>query len=246
MRRECRVIVDPPGAGDWNMAVDEALLHSAAAGITTLRFYQWNEPTLSLGYFQSYLDREQHPPSCPCACVRRTTGGGAILHDRELTYSFTTPLTERMSPAAGALYEAFHATLIEVLRKWRIDARIAGKTIADAGAPPFLCFQRHTPEDVLWGEAKLCGSAQRRHRGALLQHGSVILQTSDQAPEIAGIRQLSGIPIEPGELAAAWQNALAMRLNLALESRPLPSEELRAAREIHDARFASLQWTQRR
>ncbi|MGH8248159.1 MAG: lipoyl protein ligase domain-containing protein, partial [Gammaproteobacteria bacterium] len=162
------------------------------------------------------------------------------------TYSLTTPLTKRISLAAKPLYEALHATLIEVLRGWRIDAHVAGKTKADAGAPPFLCFQRHTPEDVLLGEAKVCGSAQRRHRGALLQHGSVIVQTSDYAPEIAGIHQLSGIPIEPGELAAAWQNALAMRLNLALESRPLTSVESRAAREIRDARFGSDQWTRRR
>ena len=74
------------------MAVDETLLFDAAEnGTATLRFYSWDEPTLSLGYFQRYADREQHTASRTCAVVRRQTGGGAILHDRELTYSLALP-----------------------------------------------------------------------------------------------------------------------------------------------------------
>src|SRR5438445_617792 len=83
----CRLIHDLPGDGPWNMAVDEALLEDAArSGRPTLRFYGWAEPTLSLGYFQPYAQRASHPPSSRCAVVRRPTGGGAILHDAELTY----------------------------------------------------------------------------------------------------------------------------------------------------------------
>src|SRR5690242_1143259 len=86
--KEIRLILDPPAPGSWNMAVDEALLETAAdAGIATLRFYQWNEPTLSLGYFQAAAERNQHSMSSGCPLVRRASGGGAILHDRELTYS---------------------------------------------------------------------------------------------------------------------------------------------------------------
>src|SRR5687768_10145995 len=122
MLRECRVMIDPPSGGAWNMGVDEALLESAAAGVATLRFYQWSEPTLSLGYFQPYGDRQLHAPSRPAACVRRTTGGGAILHDRELTYSFATPATARFSASAEAYYAAFHETLIAVLAERQIEA----------------------------------------------------------------------------------------------------------------------------
>src|SRR5882724_9809402 len=87
-----RLIIDPPAHGAWNMAVDEALLESAAVdGIATLRLYQWSEPTLSLGYFQPAADRQTHPASRECPLVRRASGGGAILHDRELTYSLAIP-----------------------------------------------------------------------------------------------------------------------------------------------------------
>ena len=70
------------------MAVDETLLESAAeTSATTLRFYRWDRPTLSLGYFQQTADRTQHPESADCPLVRRSSGGGAIVHDHELTYS---------------------------------------------------------------------------------------------------------------------------------------------------------------
>src|SRR5688500_9559950 len=96
-----RVITDPPASGAWNMAVDEALLESAATGsVATLRFYEWHEPTLSLGYFQPAADREQHAASRACPLVRRASGGGAIVHDRELTYSLAWPLRDVRAKAA--------------------------------------------------------------------------------------------------------------------------------------------------
>ena len=89
---DTRLIIDRPLPGAWNMAVDEALLLDASEnGSASLRFYGWNAPTLSLGYFQRYDDRDLHAASRDCAVVRRQTGGGAILHDRELTYSLVLP-----------------------------------------------------------------------------------------------------------------------------------------------------------
>ena len=102
--RQIRLLHDPPAAGAWNMAVDEALLETAAdSGVATLRFYQWNEPTLSLGYFQAATDRDQHPASRDCPLVRRASGGGAILHDRELTYSMAMSLPSARSSEATRL-----------------------------------------------------------------------------------------------------------------------------------------------
>src|SRR5581483_5910324 len=96
----CRLLIDPPAAGAWNMSVDEMLLErTSAEGGFQLRFYQWNEPTLSLGYFQAVQDRAGHEASRGCALVRRLSGGGAILHDRELTHMPSTcPSTERLLP----------------------------------------------------------------------------------------------------------------------------------------------------
>ena len=77
---QCRLMIDPPGAGAWNMAVDEMLLEWAAAQRgCCLRFYSWREATLSLGYFQEYRDRAGHGPSRKCPVVRRLTGGGYRL-----------------------------------------------------------------------------------------------------------------------------------------------------------------------
>src|SRR4051794_9804512 len=104
-----QLIIDPPCDGAWNMALDEALLLSAERdGIGALRFYTWREPTLSLGYFQPHADRAAHAASKNCTLVRRASGGGAILHDRELTYSIALPRFHHFAHSAEKLYFAAH------------------------------------------------------------------------------------------------------------------------------------------
>ena len=184
----CRLLRHAPAPGAWNMAVDEVLLERAVA---CLRFYRWSEPTLSLGYFQAYADRREHPPSLPCAAVRRLTGGGAILHDFELTYSIVLPGTHPLAAHRDELYRAVHGSLIEALGQLGIAARLCQPAHKiEAVREPFLCFQRRSPGDVLIGQTKICGSAQRRRYGAVLQHGSLIWQTSAAAPNCPAWRIL--------------------------------------------------------
>src|SRR5205085_4114386 len=172
-----RLLLYPPALGPWNMAVDEALLETAAAtGQATLRFYQWQEPTLSLGYFQVLDDRRHHRPSENCPAVRRASGGGAILHDRELTYSLAIPQSGASRASARRLYEICHQTLIAALGDYGVSAALyrdcsRSGTDDHQNDAPFLCFQRRTCFDVVIGDEKIAGSAQRRRRGALLQHG---------------------------------------------------------------------------
>jgi len=86
------VWIDGPASGAWNMAMDQAMaLHAAEQGCIILRVYQWASPTLSLGYFQSHDDRLAIPGLDEIDCVRRETGGGAIVHDHEITYSVAVP-----------------------------------------------------------------------------------------------------------------------------------------------------------
>ena len=129
------------------------MLGSAAAGQTTLRFYGWSEPTFSIGYFQSHHDRKHHAASQACPLVPRASGGGAILHHYELTYSFATPASTRLASDQSRLYEGFHQTLVEVLRQRGGTAQVwCPDAAAKKGTePPFLCFQRHTAGDVLPG-----------------------------------------------------------------------------------------------
>jgi lipoate-protein ligase A len=247
------------------MALDEALLLSAERdGIAWLRFYTWCEPTLSLGYFQSHADRQLHAASTSCKLVRRASGGGAILHDRELTYSIALPANHRLARRAELLYGAAHRSLIETLGDWKIPAALhvnerplvelaamggTGKRSLPVlkRAEPFLCFQRRTPGDVLLGEHKIGGSAQRRHRGAVLQHGSVLLAKSEFAPELPGVFDLAKNPAQKqGEIRVAWQPRLAERLGVRFEEAAPSNEIVTAAKQICEQKFAAQQWTWRR
>src|SRR5262245_744511 len=131
------------------MAVDEALLIDAAEnGTATLRFYSWSEPTLSLGYFQRYADRQQHAASSGCAVVRRQTGGGAILHDHELTYSLALPASHPLSKQNEKLYRIVHEVFVEILSASNNSSDSAcslqihgGSAKIQPSDEPFLCFQ---------------------------------------------------------------------------------------------------------
>ena len=244
----CRLLIDPPGAGAWNMAVDEVLMGwSAATGGCCLRFYGWREPTLSLGYFQVYGDRDRHAPSLGCPAVRRTSGGGAIVHDRELTYSIVVPCGHPLAVRRLALYRAVHTSLIEQL--WELG--VTASLCAEAGGPtpgrqPFLCFQRRAAGDVLVGPAKVAGSAQRRSPGAVLQHGSVLVGRSPAAPELPGLNELLETPVRETQLAEVWLAGLSRRLGLRCESGPLSEAERRQVGALAQSKYGAEAWTRNR
>jgi lipoate-protein ligase A len=257
----CRLIVDSPADGAWNMALDESLLLSAERdGIAWLRFYQWQEPTLSLGYFQNHADRQLHSASTNCKLVRRASGGGAILHDRELTYSIALPANHPLAKRAELLYNAAHRSLIETLDEWGIRTvqHVTEQQIQPGGTgnrslpalkceEPFLCFKRRSPGDVILGNDKIAGSAQRRHRGAVLQHGSVLLTKSNFAPELPGIFDLSKPPAQKvEELVVAWRPRLAERLGFQLVAADVSADISTAANAIFTEKFGSQAWTCRR
>jgi lipoate-protein ligase A len=257
------LLLDPPAPGPWNMAVDEVLLESAAAeGQCTLRFYGWEEPTLSLGYFQTYADRWQHSASSRSAVVRRSSGGGAILHDRELTYSLAIPSRHPLAIDRLGSYQAVHAALIEVLALWGIEATLFGQQTDQSNSPPsvlpptgyiqnpkqqpFLCFQRRSPGDVLIGLTKIAGSAQRRCRGAVLQHGSILLAQSPAAPELDGVKEITGKEISPHQLVETWLARLANALPITWQGGALSDEQRRRAEMLATQKYATTAWTESR
>lgn len=248
-----RLIIDPPKDGPWNMAVDEALLESAAdSRVASLRLYTWSVPTLSLGYFQPAADRQTHVSSLRCPLVRRASGGGAILHDRELTYSLVLPEKTGLASAARHLYDTCHATLISVLTSLGIPAKLYSQTSSCAAdvdtdeSEPFLCFQRRTCFDIVSGNAKIVGSAQRRRRGSILQHGSILLAQSAFAPELLGIEELTGKPQSDSELIAHWPPRLAGAICRALTPGGLTFDEHNRAEILCRERFAANDWLIRR
>lgn len=244
----CRLLRDAAASGAWNMAVDEALLESAiAGGDCVLRFYQWDEPTLSLGYFQQYDERFGHAASRQSAVVRRASGGGAIMHDRELTYSLVAPPDSPLAAGRLQLYETLHTALIDVLADRGITAALCDPPPRDNDQrQPFLCFQRRAPGDVLVGDVKIAGSAQRRSRGAVLQHGSVLLARSTDAPELDGLAELAGDLIHPDWLAEAWLDRLTSRLSLAWRETPLCDREHARAERCMAEKYGTTLWTEHR
>ena len=226
------------------MAVDEVLLDLAAeSGECAWRFYRWSAPTLSLGYFQTYADRGLHAASQSCSIVRRLTGGGAILHDHELTYSLAVPSDHPLARARQRLYAMVHTTLVETLADWSIFASLCPIQAPDE---PFLCFQRRAPGDVLVGHAKIAGSAQRRRRGAVLQHGSILLQRSAAAPELDSLEDVTGRTVPPEQLIDAWTPRLLRSLQLAWNQTSLTDSQRQAARTLAAARYAADRWTETR
>jgi len=248
----CRLLEDPPLEGATNMAIDEAILFSSGATARpTLRFYSWCRPTLSLGYFQAHAERRTHAASRSCALIRRSTGGGAIVHDRELTYSLIWPsqkLPSGESPlqsmASEWLYKTVHEALIRVLGRRAVQASLAAHATTDS--TDFLCFKRRSVWDMLIGGVKVLGSAQRRSRGAILQHGSLILATSKHAPEIAGLAEVARGAVDTEAIASLWAEEIAAGLNLRFEKVSLENREKDLVEEIAAKKYDSLRWTQRR
>jgi lipoate-protein ligase A len=224
------------------MAVDEATLEEAVAhpsSIPTLRWYRWSEPTLSLGYFQSARDI---PASLTgLTCVRRLTGGGAILHDHELTYSL-------VFPAGSWPRENFLDLVNDVHDEVRLATQglaFVGKKSDEAQPEPFLCFERRSPLDLVGQSLKVVGSAQRKRTGALLQHGSILLRESPQAPHLRSVLSLENDPqIESfidrvtAGLMSRWQGQG--------ESGERTQRELELAESLAREKYASPTWTQRR
>ena len=176
-----RIIIDGPLPGAVNMAVDESILQAVNEGASpaTLRFYRWDEPTISLGYFQKHEDLAlQDGIIQQMPVVRRQTGGGAILHDDELTYSLVLPLNEpKQLTNIENLYQLVHDGYLATLAKLGVRAEYRGGTDSgNAQRGPFFCFARRHRLDLVVDGDKLLGSAQRRIRNAVLQHGSLILR----------------------------------------------------------------------
>ncbi|MFO0908252.1 MAG: lipoate--protein ligase [Isosphaeraceae bacterium] len=246
----CLVLPHEDGDGPLNMARDELLLElvSAEAGIAALRTYGWSVPTLSLGYFQSFRDATADPRWASRPLVRRPTGGGAIWHDQELTYALAVPRCHPLYRRNTELYQVVHATIQELLAAAGMSAaRRGGASASQADAPrPLLCFADRDAEDLVIGPHKVVGSAQRRRAGAILQHGSVLLRTSEATPELPGAIDLTPF----ARLDPAWIGELRRRLPASLGFTTettdwTPTQRLRAE-ELAESTYRHRDWLQRR
>jgi lipoate-protein ligase A len=250
-------LVTAPADGASNMALDEALMRRAVRdGDAVFRIYGWASPTLSLGRNQRARGcyDEAAARSLDVRFVRRPTGGRALLHHREVTYSATLPVSD--ATTASNAYVFINEMLLAGLRMLGVRAGMATATHA---MPPGLrpCFDVPAEHEIVVGPRKLVGSAQWRHRGALLQHGSILIR-DDQAligrlmrepqgdtPRAATLAEALGREPAFDEVAGHMRQALAEATGGAPQAFTVPPDLERESARLR-ASYASDEWTWRR
>ncbi|MBD3675322.1 MAG: lipoate--protein ligase family protein [Planctomycetaceae bacterium] len=179
-------------SGMANMAIDEALLERAIEeGLGHFRLYRWSSPTISLGYFQDYEPEAIPEEMQSLDVVRRLSGGGAILHHHEITYSCSIPAGSRWKDDPAQLYQDIHRLIQAALAHQSFQVEFRGTPKSFPQGEPFLCYSRGDERDLVCGAHKIVGSAQRRRKGAILQHGSILWTQSEYAPQFPGITNLT-------------------------------------------------------
>lgn len=211
------------------MAVDEALLRGADPR-PVLRLYAWSPPALSLGWFQP--DEAFDAAAAQAAgavLVRRLTGGGAIHHDRELTFSIVaTPGADGYPADTLEAYRLVHGALAAALAAVgaRVVPRGAGWPLSTRPRAAEFCFHDHTALDLIdERERKLVGSAQRRAGGRVLHHGSIPLAVPSLTPLSGSVALAAGREVGWDELADAVTPALAEALHAELAPGALSPDE---------------------
>ncbi len=182
MRYQWRLILDPPLSGKENMEKDLELMEDVSSGDCPpiLRLYRWSPPAVSLGYFQ---DENEVVDLGACEkagvdVVRRPTGGRAVLHDHELTYSIIVPETHPFINKGGVMdaYRAISRGIVTAFTLLDIVASITPEGEAQAGLAPGSCFDTPSAYEIKVKGKKVVGSAQLRRDGIVLQHGAIIFK----------------------------------------------------------------------
>jgi lipoate-protein ligase A len=238
-----RLIITSPAAGAWNMALDEAILESVVyhQALPTLRLYAWDPPCLSLGQAQPSSDVDLEELAAQgWDLVRRPTGGRAILHTDELTYSVAARLDEPR--VAGTILESYRrlsGALLRALELLHLQARADQQYPLPEGAQQngAVCFEVPSNYEITVDGKKLIGSAQARRLGGVLQHGSLPLYG-----DLTRITRVLAYP-DPSarESAASRLNAHAATVETFLGRRPTWEEAAEAFRAAF-AEVLDLEW----
>jgi len=266
---EWRFIDSGVNTGAMNMAIDEAVMVHCADGKVppTLRFYRWDPPTLTLGYFQKAaktVDLERCT-ELGIDVVRRLTGGRAVLHDKELTYSLIMGKNSREVPeSVTQSYKILSKGLLLGLRYLGIPATMSKPArsngqMSTSGA----CFDALSSYELEVGGKKIVGSAQARRFGAILQHGSVMNDLSvdtlfavlreddpkrkESAKErflekATSIRHVTGSAVSWEDLSSAFFRGFSEALGVTFFISSLTESELSMAMTLATEKYGSPGW----
>ncbi|OPZ84475.1 MAG: Octanoyltransferase LipM [bacterium ADurb.Bin429] len=251
--------LDGPGA--FHMAADVAIAEAIRAGqaLPTLRFYRWAPPCVTLGKFQPAEGNVQLDACTDLGydVVRRPTGGRAILHDHEVTFSII--IAEADLPGAGSnimeSYRALGRALVDGLRRLDLPAELVDRNAsARAADPPSVmaagnpaCFAAKARCDLMVNEKKLIGSAQLRKDGVIVQQNSLpltidfprwddVFYRSDWEQVMRagaiGLHECAGRAIPYGDVVAALRAGFESALDISFDDGALSAEEEQRAREL--------------
>lgn len=172
-----RLLIDLPQSGLENMATDEAILESCNRehSLPTVRFYEWSAPTLSVGCFQNADNTIKYCAETGIPYVRRITGGRAVLHFDEITYSIICCDNEPLfGEGISGAYRIISGCLLAALREVGINADMHRSRAIEYGSEKISCFHSPSKYEIIIDNKKLIGSAQRRFKKAFIQHGSIL------------------------------------------------------------------------
>ena len=270
MQRPWRFVNTGNGEAAFNMALDEALLlvHEAGAAPPTLRVYGWCQPTLSLGYAQD-ARQEVNLAACQAqgvAVVRRPTGGRAVLHDQEMTYSVVMPilLADGPSPITEH-YRRIGLALAAALQGLGVPVRLARPHVRTAPARALAspaCFAALSRYELSAAGKKIVGSAQKRAQRALLQHGSIPLWMDRQRlfqclqvpserraalvqaayTTMAAVNELVPTPVTLRALQDALRQGFSTTFGVELVETPISPEEWRLAQHLQATKYTTDTW----
>ncbi|MDX1600749.1 MAG: biotin/lipoate A/B protein ligase family protein [Anaerolineales bacterium] len=266
-----RLIRSGHASGAANMGLDEAILEAVQSdrAPATLRLYGWEPPALSLGYAQS-IDDVDFPALKRHGwdLVRRPTGGRAILHTDELTYSVVAPADHPL--VQGGVLESYHRIsegLIRGLELLGVVVEVAPEIPGDETAESNpVCFEVPSAYEITAGGRKLVGSAQVRRRGGVLQHGSIPLRgdigriclalafdsTDNRERAAKRVRQRAATLEQLMERRVTWDEAadalidgFTEALELSIVPAELTRQEIQRADELQAERRVGTEWTTR-
>jgi lipoate-protein ligase A len=226
------------------MARDESILRAARrGGPVTLRFYSWRPWAFSLGYFQNWADFAAHAER-GVPVVRRLTGGGAIWHADEVTYSLVGPFGRDGFPRrAAGIFEKVHMTILDGLAALGVNAALSD---APTGRSATICFERPQKFDVVVGARKLLGSAQRRYGTHFLQHGSLPLTPNRFAPGAISLADVLVNPPAEDKIVEALARAFQASFGARLEPGALSADESAETVALAVEKYSSARWNARR
>jgi lipoate-protein ligase A len=256
--RSFRFIYSGKNEGDTNMAMDEAVMMGLAQNHSSpvLRIYRWTPPTISIGYFQNAADIDfEKAEKDGIGIVRRITGGRAVLHDEELTYSILFSAEDFKPFNKKDIFLFIARCLVDSLNLIGIRSKVVEKTKGDLRSPN--CFASPAQYEIeSIKEGKLIGSAQVIKNGVVLQHGAIPLTGSytritnylktgsTSFKSVSSLSSTAGIDIRDEELLKSLKKGFGNHLNLT-EGNFNEYEKLKT-KELAANKYSKKQWIYRK